>query len=186
MSIPYGYCHCGCGQKTGISVNNNARLGYVKGQPHKFCAGHGAIRKLKPSDYEETDMGYSSPCWIWTGRRAPGGYGIVKFRKRTTNAHRWVYEQVRGELPSQADLDHLCQTPPCVNPAHMEPVTQAENTRRGRSARLTYSDVEEIKRLLGEGQSQRAVATQFGVSQQLISLIKRNKRWAAPGGVVRE
>lgn len=34
--IPYGYCHCGCGQKTRISDKNITRLGWVKGQP-KSC-----------------------------------------------------------------------------------------------------------------------------------------------------
>lgn len=39
-SIPYGYCHCGCGKKTTISQVNNKRRGYVRGNPNKFFTGH--------------------------------------------------------------------------------------------------------------------------------------------------
>jgi hypothetical protein len=38
--IPEGYCQCGCGQKTNLSMRNNARLGYIKGEPVKFIKGH--------------------------------------------------------------------------------------------------------------------------------------------------
>ena len=38
--IPYGYCHCGCGQKTSISKVSNKKYGYVRGEPVRFIQNH--------------------------------------------------------------------------------------------------------------------------------------------------
>lgn len=70
-------------------------------------------------------------CWLWTGSKNLGGYGIFNVRSRGTGAHRWAYEALRDEIPEGLHLDHLCRTPACVNPWHLEPVTPLENTRRG-------------------------------------------------------
>ena len=40
MEIKYGYCCCGCGQKTNLALKTYGRLNIVKGQPHKFIRGH--------------------------------------------------------------------------------------------------------------------------------------------------
>jgi hypothetical protein len=70
-------------------------------------------------------------CWIWTAARNPGGYGITKRKKDGTSlAHRWVYELLAGPIPPGLHIDHLCKTKACVNPAHLEPITQAEHNRR--------------------------------------------------------
>jgi len=39
-SIPYGYCHCGCGQKTNIYKHTHIDRGQFKGQPALFIKGH--------------------------------------------------------------------------------------------------------------------------------------------------
>lgn len=46
-------------------------------------------------------------------------------------AHRWVWEWMVGPIPPGLDLDHLCRTPNCVNPDHLEPVAHIVNVRRG-------------------------------------------------------
>lgn len=51
-------------------------------------------------------------------------------------AHRAVYDEIVGPIPYGLTLDHLCANPPCVNPAHMEPVTPGENRKRGGSPHL--------------------------------------------------
>lgn len=73
-------------------------------------------------------------CWEYPGRRQRG-YGIVNRGRGNspTLAHRAAYEMLRGPIAPGLHIDHLCRNPACVNPAHMEPVTQAENTRRGNS-----------------------------------------------------
>ncbi len=78
-------------------------------------------------------------CWEWLGTKTCAGYGIVTFvrdgRKTTSTAHRWAYEALVGPIPDGLTLDHVvCANTSCVNPAHLEPVTRAENTRRQRAA----------------------------------------------------
>jgi hypothetical protein len=48
------------------------------------------------------------------------------------DAHRVVYEALVGPVPEGLELDHTCDNPPCCNPGHLEPVTHAENMRRGK------------------------------------------------------
>lgn len=69
-------------------------------------------------------------CWLWTGSIA-GGYGKMWFHGMPRLAHRIAYRYWVGPLPDGLQLDHLCRVRHCVNPAHLEPVTAAENVRRG-------------------------------------------------------
>lgn len=70
-------------------------------------------------------------CWIWCGRVNENGYGWVSDNGKLRLAHRVAYEKVKGSIPSGLVLDHLCGVPGCVNPNHLEAVTQQENLRRG-------------------------------------------------------
>jgi hypothetical protein len=72
-------------------------------------------------------------CWNWTGRLSTYGYGVVKVDGIAEGAHRFYYRSLVGPIPDGLVLDHLCRNPRCVNPAHVEPVTQAENLFRGES-----------------------------------------------------
>lgn len=68
-------------------------------------------------------------CWTWTAQLTPDGYG--RRSKNPKSAHRYVYERLVGPIPEGLQIDHLCRNRACVNPAHMEPVTNWENTLRG-------------------------------------------------------
>lgn len=70
-------------------------------------------------------------CWLWFGVTNHAGYGELRVNKKHIRAHRFSYESHRGTIPAGAVLDHLCRNVSCVNPDHLEPVTQAENMRRG-------------------------------------------------------
>ena len=81
--------------------------------------------------------------WEWTATRHPFGYGqyAVGGRPgandwRMRFAHVVAYQALVGGAPDGLELDHLCRNPSCVNPAHLEPVTHAENVRRGSAAPL--------------------------------------------------
>ena len=92
------------------------------------------------SSFEINDDG----CWVWMRHCLPDGYGRAYDgrTKRQALAHRWSYGLLVGEIPAGLTLDHLCKNTSCVNPDHLEPVTQAENNMRGngwsgRNARKT-------------------------------------------------
>lgn len=74
-------------------------------------------------------------CWLWIGRRDRYGYGKFRVDGVERTAHRVVYEHLVGPVPDDLELDHLCRIRLCVNPAHLEPVTHLENTRRAVQAR---------------------------------------------------
>jgi len=69
-------------------------------------------------------------CWEWQGSTLKG-YGRLRGDDgEVVLAHRLSYEMHVGPIPAGLSIDHLCRTPLCVNPAHLEPVTLAENNRR--------------------------------------------------------
>jgi hypothetical protein len=76
---------------------------------------------------KKTDDG----CWFWVGGKDRKGYGRFRAEnKKFWSAHRWAYQYFVGSIPEGMQTDHLCRTPSCVNPAHMEIVTNDENQRR--------------------------------------------------------
>lgn len=68
-------------------------------------------------------------CWNWTDN-ARSGYGFLLVDRRKVMAHRFSYELHIGAIPEGMQLDHLCRNKLCVNPEHLEPVTQHENILR--------------------------------------------------------
>lgn len=72
------------------------------------------------------------PCWLWIGSKWPTGYGGYWLNGESVGAHRKSYEVHKGKkIPKGKQLDHLCKVRACVNPDHLEPVTQKENLLRG-------------------------------------------------------
>ncbi len=68
-----------------------------------------------------------SGCWIWQGGTSPDGYGKVKRFGKTVRAHRLFYEHYVEAVPEGLWVLHKCDTPLCVNPAHLFVGTQLEN-----------------------------------------------------------
>lgn len=76
----------------------------------------------------------NSGCWLWLASLRANGYGQVGRGGRGSGmelAHRAAYNLYVGPIPDGLVLDHLCRVRACVNPAHLEPVTNTENLRRG-------------------------------------------------------
>ena len=84
-----------------------------------------------PTDEERfwSKVDRSGECWLWTAGLCHG-YGRFTLDGAHHPAHRVAYEWLIGPIPPGLELDHLCRTPACVRPDHLEPVTHAENTRR--------------------------------------------------------
>lgn len=77
-----------------------------------------------------------SGCWLWNREIDGKGYGMYRMPDQSVKrAHRVIYEQRRGPIPTGLELDHLCRVKRCVNPDHLEPVTHAENVRRAGAAK---------------------------------------------------
>ena len=74
-------------------------------------------------------------CWNWMASKT-GGYGRFPVNghpsgRKYQRAHRVSYEMHKGPIPDGLVLDHLCRNPSCVNPDHLEAVTNRENVCRG-------------------------------------------------------
>lgn len=128
-------------------------------------------------------------CWPWTGHRNPAGYGQTYANGRRIPAHRLA----AGATPSDEVVMHLCDNPPCVNPAHLRIGTQAENladrdakgrqrfnSLRGeahRSSKLTEAKVRDIRARAAAGEMLKDLASEFEVSHPIVSRIVAGKIW---------
>ncbi len=118
--------------------------------PRYVPAGGGAPKKITTSPARSadptgaeriqryTDRGgpdhpvLGTPCWLWTRALSAKGYGSLGGSR---SAHRASWELVNGPAVVGQIIDHLCRVRHCVNPEHLEAVTNAENVRRGAAAR---------------------------------------------------
>jgi hypothetical protein len=68
-----------------------------------------------------------SGCWIWTGTKTAAGYGQMMRAGRKLYTHRIAFENVNGPIPAGLLVRHTCDTPACINPAHLLVGTQTDN-----------------------------------------------------------
>lgn len=143
-------------------------------------------------------------CWLWIGSHRMDGYGIIKDNKRQRLAHRVCWELTHGPIPAGLCVCHVCDNPPCVNPAHLWLGTPTENAKdrnaKGRTARgdqtgprkypehrprgeahyrarLTDERVREIRIRAAAGEMQKIIAEDFGIWQSTVSSVVRRATW---------
>ena len=91
-------------------------------------------------------------CWEWTGTLDQCGYGRdVRWGGHRERAHRILYRIFVGDIPEGAQLDHLCRVRHCVNPEHLEAVSQQENIRRGMTGKLNHHNAHKTHCSRGHG-----------------------------------
>lgn len=135
-------------------------------------------------------------CWLWDGADKGNGYGSFVLNGRTVPAHRAAYILFNGDDPGDLDVCHRCDNRACVNPDHLFLGTRLENMtdckRKGRTARgdrlgdrkgenstsakLTWDQVRAIR---ASSEPSKALAAQYGVSNDNINRIRRNEIWKA-------
>lgn len=156
--------------------------------------GH-VFKSIEDRLFEKVHFEPNSGCWLWVGADNGAGYGTMTSGHSTrAYAHRVSYELARGPIPDGMHLDHLCRIRCCVNPDHLEPVTNAENARRGLAGhhmknggakvgelhpghRITASEVIDLRIQYESGTPQHTLARIFGISQPTVSQIVRRKTW---------
>lgn len=124
-------------------------------------------------------------CWLWTASTNEYGYGKIGRGGRgkgMAKAHRVSWELHNGPITSEQHVLHRCDTPPCVNPAHLFLGDRATNMRdmavKGRhgGAKLSPELVRQI-RVLRTVMSQQRVADLFNITRGTISHIETGRDW---------
>lgn len=197
--IPYGYCQCGCGQKTNIAKRTNKRRGWVKGESYRFIDGHnyktigwGSIktrfwaRVIIPENPND--------CWGWQGTIDRHGYAKLRDttdgKRKDWGAHRLSWEFEHGLIPENMCVCHHCDNRKCVNPKHLFLGTNADNTKdkvqKGRQSRgestkrnkLNTEQVKSIRAMYAMGnETCQTLAKKMGVNRSTIQNIISRYRW---------
>jgi hypothetical protein len=149
-------------------------------------------------------------CWVWTAgsSRSYNGYGRMRLRSENGSyrdavsiaAHRYSWLLHFGEIPAAPNhygtmvVMHRCDNPPCVNPDHLKLGTQLENVKdmvkknrspdrrgeRSSSARLTWSDVRDIRELHAQGKCDvKELAAKYQVNRRTIGRVISHETWIA-------
>jgi len=90
-----------------------------------------AIDRIKLRERFLSKVKFTNTCWNWTGSLATDNYGQFWDGEKQHTAHRFSYMIFVGDIPNDKHIDHLCRNHSCVNPAHLEAVTNKENILRG-------------------------------------------------------
>ena len=177
-------CACGCGEE----VKPDTR----------YIHGHNARTRarvpLEKRFWTRVSAGKPSECWAWLGGRDSDGRGRIWHEGRNIPAPRVALILSGTPVPHGAFACHHCDNPNCVNPAHVYVGSALSNVadmdargRRGSSvrrprargernhnAKLTDEQVRWIReRYTGRRGEQTALASEYGVTPQLVSLIVR-------------
>lgn len=136
-------------------------------------------------------------CWEWLASKDGHGRGVIRYDGKNKRAHAIAYLLYYGNLDSNLNVLHKCDTPLCCNPHHLKQGTQAENMQecrdRGRSyvpgarKKLDWKKVREIRYLRQvKGFTTYKLGEMFGVSRVTIGHIINNKTWVETKRIARD
>jgi hypothetical protein len=199
-------CECGCGQYTTTMVYSDAPRGRVAGQPNQYIRGHAHAKRYPAGlsgelcrcgcgertrygargvpngyvvghNYRGHRLGWAEDpetgCWI-SEYATP--YGHIEAEQE--KAHRVAYEGAHGPVPEGHHVHHECENKRCVNPNHLVAMTPRDHRWR-HAEKLTRDAAREIRTRLVDAPrgTGRALAREFGISEQQVSCIKHNTTW---------
>ncbi len=179
LTFEYGYCKCGCGKKTSRKPLPG-RVSEWTGEPRDYYANHGpgiVITEAKCAPSRSAKALYvecpKTGCWIWHTCSVRTKYGSYKGR----GAHRVMYEAHNGPIPEGLVIDHLCRTPACVNPLHLEPVSTQENIYRAQSL---YPHKSAIVKARESNTPVPVIASNLGLSENQVYFFLWGRTYVAP------
>ena len=153
----------------------------VSADPHRSLIEAVTVSRF----WRLVDIGDPGECWPWLGSLSKG-YGEFFYGERIRPAHELALSFSTGEVRlSNLDTCHSCDNPPCCNPSHLRFDTRQGNVNdmieRGRAVmsgrKLTDEEIITIRERRANGARQKDLASQFGVSDGLISMVVRGLRW---------
>ena len=133
--------------------------------------------------YSKIKVDPATGCHEWQGSLNQKGYGNFWYSKKCQKAHRVAWYLRYGEWPEVCC--HKCDNPRCVNPEHLFNGTYSDNARdrdrKGRSGRrkLTPELVAEARERYRQGETQRSLAKEMGVSPATMCLAISGKQWSS-------
>lgn len=172
----------------------------------EFSTMENADMKWKPIDTTDAKVrhrfnGYvakrgKDECWEWTGPKANSGHGQLWDGKRNVAAHRYA-KAITGADIEAAVVCHRCNNPGCVNPRHLYAGSHQTNIDDAKASGIKFGNpapsgednymavltAEQVKEIIrryvprDRANGTRALAREFGASQQTISKIVRGVTW---------
>ena len=145
-------CLCDCGREYVVRAKSLSRgltksCGCLRKDMPRSWIQKGSVLRGKPlivRFWEKVDICSHGAacvdcCWRWKGFLSKDGYGFFRVASRDgpmSKSHHIAYMLCHGEILVGYEIDHICRTRDCHNPAHLESVTHAENNRRAALRRI--------------------------------------------------
>lgn len=157
--------------------------------------GPRAPASLETRLWRHTAKAGPDDCWLWTGGGRTGKYGLIQEGGRGSKmvlAHRVSWAIANGKpAPSDMVVMHSCDTPLCVNPAHLSLGTRKDNVddmiAKGRKRTVAPVGNENGKALLtpelvryirSSEKTHAALARELGVSFNAVRGVRIGRTWS--------